>query len=199
MPFTDYALDKFMAHKLSELTECGAKDIPIQEGWLNQFLLNRVTAVHGDSIHPQYATTLLRRTEGAFWSYRLARKELIAFVQGDRHVVVSPYFRALLGFKICVSECSQAFDIFKVASGKPDLLFKKGDETLLARLNCLYNTSKHMADRIKKGEIPPEATSAIWLTNTGLESKNTVLSFDELLELLLELANTAAQIIGRRA
>jgi hypothetical protein len=127
MPLSDYALDNFVAHKISELTECGAKDIPIQEGWVNRFVLNRVTGV-GDAIHPQYATTLFRRTEGAFWSYRLAQTELIKFVQGNRHAVVSPYFRALLGFEICISECSQAFDVFKVASGDDEVLFKKGDK-----------------------------------------------------------------------
>jgi hypothetical protein len=71
--------------------------------------------------------------------------------------------------------------------------FRDRNET---RLNSLYNTSKHMADRIRNGKIPPEATSGIWLTNTGLESKEAVLSFDELVELLSALANDAEGIIS---
>ena len=152
--------------------------------------------VHGDRFHPQYATTFLRRTEGAFWAYRLARTELIEFLHGIRGSVVSPYFRALLGFEVCLSQTYQAYNVLEVGSGNPDRLFKEGDGSPLARLNSLYNTSKHMAGRIKDEELPLEATAAIWLTNTGLKSNSASLSFDELLDLMLQLAQTADRIIG---
>jgi hypothetical protein len=48
------------------------------------------------------------------------------------------------------------------------------------RLRLLYNTSKHIDERIEDGELLDDATLPIWLTNEGVESKDHLLSFAEL-------------------
>src|SRR6202011_5859336 len=35
-----YMLDNFVAHKLSLLTKCGARELPTNANWLNTFILN---------------------------------------------------------------------------------------------------------------------------------------------------------------
>lgn len=46
MGMTNYFVDTFVAHKMSELNKCGAPDMkPEEKKWLNQFLLNSVFRV----------------------------------------------------------------------------------------------------------------------------------------------------------
>ncbi|MEE8450186.1 MAG: hypothetical protein V3S39_11200, partial [Thermodesulfobacteriota bacterium] len=47
---------------------------------------------------------------------------------------------------------------------------------------------------IDGGKIPTKATAAIWITNNGLESSRAVLSFDELLEMLLNMGRLAERL-----
>jgi hypothetical protein len=49
---------------------------------------------------------------------------------------------------------------------------------------AVSRASKHMHERIEKGEMPEEATSAVWITNSGLECRDADLSFAELEDLL---------------
>ncbi|MSQ51526.1 MAG: hypothetical protein EXR28_06525 [Betaproteobacteria bacterium] len=55
------------------------------------------------------------------------------------------------------------------------------------RLQKLYVDSKHMDQMIDGGKLPTEATAAIWITNEGLESSRAKLSFEELVEMLLQM------------
>jgi hypothetical protein len=47
---------------------------------------------------------------------------------------------------------------------------------------------------IDGGKIPTEATAPIWITNSGLESSRAKLSFDELLEMLLNMQRLAEKL-----
>lgn len=58
----------------------------------------------------------------------------------------------------------------------------------------LYVDSKHMDSMIHGGKMQTEATAAIWITNTGLESSRTALSFDELGDMLLNMGRLAEQL-----
>lgn len=59
------------------------------------------------------------------------------------------------------------------------------------RMNLMYNDSKHMNERIDAAEIPPEATSSLWITNSGLESFHSSVTFSELVEELRGMADLA--------
>jgi hypothetical protein len=54
-----------------------------------------------------------------------------------------------------------------------------------------YVDSKHMDQMIEGGQIPTEATAALWITDRGLESSRAALSFEELLRMLLKMASFA--------
>ncbi|MGH7210770.1 MAG: hypothetical protein ACREF1_04835, partial [Acetobacteraceae bacterium] len=48
--------------------------------------------------------------------------------------------------------------------------YKENDGSDFDRLRVLYNTSKHMDERIENGEILAEASAPIWIANHGIEA-----------------------------
>jgi hypothetical protein len=193
MPLSHYALDKFVAPKLSQLTECGAPEIAREINWLNPFILNGITGARGRNEQvAAYAMTFLRRAEGAFASYRAGRAELLQYLENRTNNMISPYFRALLNFETCLAQWCEGANVLKTAFKK--LYYEKNDQSKEERVSCLYNDSKHADERIAHGQIPAEGLSAVWITNQGLESSKAVLSFDELRQLLLEMAHVAEHV-----
>jgi hypothetical protein len=188
---SNYMLDNFAAHKLSSLTECGAPELTSNGDWLGAFILNSVFIAQLAPKPRAYAFNFLRRAEGTLSSYRAARMNLIEYLQTPRNVL-SPYFRALLHFEVCISQCYQGLELLATASGRK--VFDDGDNSNEERLYRLYIRSKHMDRMIDSGQIPTEATAALWITNQGLECSKAALSFEELLSLLKWVAGAADRI-----
>ena len=132
---SNYALDNFVAHRISSLTECGAPELLTESSWLNVFIINNVLRVRMPDEKRAYIFNFIRRTEGAFSAYREARRGLMEYVTTPTNVI-SPYFRSLLNFEICVSQCWQGCELLIKASRAP--LFKRNDNTDVERLHSLY-------------------------------------------------------------
>lgn len=194
MQMSKYTLDKFVAHKLSGLTRCGAKEINNSVSYLNAFILNNIfgSAPLDDKMRA-YAFNFIRRAEGAFASYREARFALIEYVETPPNLI-SPYFRALLNFETFLAQVYQGYELLRTASGIK--YFEKGDQSDGERLNKLYNDSKHMDRKIERGELPPRATAGLWITNDGLESGQAKLSFVEIAEILSIMDKNAKKLSG---
>jgi hypothetical protein len=175
---TNYFLDHYVAHKLSELTKCGAGELP-QSGrpWLGRFVLVAVFVDPGAEVGYRFKFNFLRRIEGATAAYEGGRAALLEYLNTPRSTI-SPYFRALLDFEVCISQLYQALQLLRSAKGKD--FFESGDGSVGERLNLMYNDSHHMESRIRDGHIPAEATAAMWITNVGLESSSSSLTFAEL-------------------
>jgi hypothetical protein len=186
-----YMLDNFVAHELSLLTKCGAPEFTHDDNWLGSFILNSVFIGQLTPKPRAYAFNFLRRAQGALSSYRTARLELIDYLQTPPNVL-SPYFRALLHFEVCLSQGYQALEMLGTASGHH--VFDKKDDSNEARLYRLYIQSKHMDRMIESGQIPEQATAALWITNEGIECSGASLSFEELLSLLQWIAEMADRI-----
>lgn len=195
MQLTDYALDQFVAHKLSLLTERGAKEIADPADFLNAFILNTIVGPRSqlDSKTRAYVFNFIRRAGGAVSAYREARAGLIEYVSTPREVI-SPYFKALLNFEVFIAQSYQAYELLVTASGID--LFVRGDQSDGERLNKLYNDSKHMNRMIVGGQLPPEATAGLWITNQGLESSRASLSFDEIAEMIPVMLDQAKKLSG---
>jgi hypothetical protein len=185
---TDCSLDNFVAHKISSLTACGAPELAIESGWLNTFILNSM--IRGlDGERRAYAFNLIRLTEGAFSAYRDARLALSEYVSTPRNTI-SPYFRSLLYFEVCLSQFRQGSDLIRAAlkeasgAAAEPKLFETGDDSVMDRIYRVHDDFKHMEQRIEQRSIPKDATSAVWITNEGLESARcpSGLSFIELVE-----------------
>jgi len=191
MPPTDYFLDNFVAHKLSQLTECGARELVTDASWLGAFVLTRALRAPLPPKNRAYAFNFVRRAEGAFSAYRQARAALVEYLETPPNVV-SPYFRALLNFEVCIAQCCQGVELLATASSEKSLQWKKKkDNSELGRLYKLYIDSKHMDEMIDGGKLPKEATVAIWITNVGLESNRALVTFDELFDALHDMGKLA--------
>ena len=193
---SNYLLDNFIAHKLSLLKECGAAELPETPNWLNAFILTSIFRVRLEAKARAYMFNFLRRAEGASSAYREARAALIEYVTTPPHVV-SPYFTALLDFEVCISQCYQGYELLAIASGEK--FFERNDGSEAERLQILYVDSKHMDQMIDGGKIPSEATAAVRITNRGLESSRAALSFEELLEMLLNMGRLAERLAALEA
>lgn len=65
------------------------------------------------------------------------------------------------------------------------------DGSGIQRLNLLYNRTKHLESAINSGQLPPDGTLPVWLTNDGLRAVDAELTFAELAEILTDLAKWA--------
>lgn len=77
----------------------------------------------------------------------------------------------------------------KVAKRK---VFQNGDGSEYERLNHLYNRLKHTESAIERDQIPKDSTLPVWMTNAGLQSADSNLSWQELANLLAELSSLAS-------
>lgn len=180
-------MDKFIAPDMSKFTEASIPDMSDtsreQDYWLRNFMLNTLVRVTIDEPTRQTLFNFLRRAELAFREYGLAREQTLAYLQNTE--AITPYFAAISHWEVYLSHAYQAYCL--LARGQK-ILFKKGDGSILERLNLLYNRSKHVDKAIEAGQLPSKSTMAIWLTNDGIQSINGGLTFTEMADILTELA-----------
>jgi hypothetical protein len=192
--FSDEILDTFGRPKLSELTICGADDLPDLPDYSSFSINNHIFNLNHpnkSALHLHLQLAISRRTNSAGEEYRLARNHLLDYVEDLRipeHRLKS-YLLALTHFEQCIISIHQASELFnktqsRVLNSPVEPLFKedkdKGSD--LERLNKLYNIAKHFS--ADQAEL---SSASIWITNTGLESRELKkkLSFAELQENIL--------------
>ena len=188
-----YALDKFVAQDLSQLTECRAAPIaaefPDYQSWLSSFILTSMFRHPLSEDKAALAFALIRRAEAAISDYEEARAYLSEFVAGNRDVGV--YFRSLRKFESAVSVLCQALLLVPKALGKK--LFKKGDGSSYDQLNLINNKIKHADPEA----LPAGHLHVVWLKNEGLIADGASLPFDELRDLLHQIARQADWLANR--
>jgi predicted RNA-binding Zn-ribbon protein involved in translation (DUF1610 family) len=190
---SNYLLDNYIAHKLSELTQCHAPELKDDAQWLNNFILNSVFRVQLPPKTRAYVFNFLRRTEGASFAYRAALVEIHEYLNTPRSTI-SPYFRALSHIEICIAQCYQGYELLGSAFGES--IYTQGDGSPEERLQIVYVDSKHM-DRMIAGEkLPEKATAGVWITNTGIESARGALTFVELHGILCNMHFLAERLSG---
>jgi hypothetical protein len=187
VPFSAYALDKFVAPDISKFTKASIPDTSDtskeQEYWIRNFILNTLFRVTIDERTRQALFNFLRRVESAFREYGLARERALAYLQNTE--AITAYLAAIGHWEVYLSHSYQAYCL--LARGQK-ILFVQGDGSVLERLNLLYNRSKHMDSAIENGQLPAESTMAIWLTNDGVRSLDSALTFAEIADILRDLA-----------
>lgn len=190
---SNYAKDRFIAPFMSTFTEADMPDMSNHcdqsSDWLSNFILNSILRVNVSSPYRQYIFNYLRRAEAAFRQHDLARKATLDFLQSNRQSA-SLYMMAIFHWEVFLSQSWHAYSlIMKMLSIKK--IFESGDQSLEDRLNRLYNQSKHAETTIENGNIPEDATIPMWLTNNGLSSNNTHLSYEDTAEILREISKFA--------
>jgi hypothetical protein len=178
--------DKFVAPEISSFTEASIPDVSgSQERWLVSFILNSALVVQLDDATRRIFYNFLRRVEGAFREYISARQMTMTHLANPNPNAVSEYIIAIGHWEAVLSQTYQAWCL--MARGQ-QILFERGDGSGLQRLNLLYNRTKHAEKAITAEQLPLDGTLPVWLKNDGLHSVETSLTFEEIAEMLEELA-----------
>ena len=184
-PTNDFK-DKFVAPEISSFTQASIPDLSgLQERWLVSFILNSSLVVQLEDTARRTFYNFLRRVEGAFREYSSARQMTMAHLASPNPDAVSEYIIAIGHWEAFLSQAYQAWCL--LARGQK-ILFTPGDGSTMQRLNLLYNRSKHAESAITAEQLPPDGTLPVWLRNDGLHSVESSLTFEEIAEMLEDLA-----------
>jgi hypothetical protein len=102
MPLTHYALDTFVAPKMSSLTNCGMPQLKFSEVPYAGVVLNQIFAKPRRPEKIRLLTNLYRWVDAAFVSYATAREYLTAYTCIPRGEMRN-YFRALWYIEQCIA------------------------------------------------------------------------------------------------
>ena len=189
-PTNDFK-DKFVAPEISSFTEASISDLSgLQERWLVNFILNSSLVVQLDDAARRTIYNFLRQAEAAFREYSSARQMTLAHLANPNPDAVSEYIIAIGHWEVFLSHAYQAWCL--LARGQK-ILFAPGDGSTMQRLSLLYNRTKHAESAITAEQLPPDGkkkkiTLPVWLKNDGLHSVESSLTFEEIEEMLEDLA-----------
>jgi hypothetical protein len=189
MPLSNYSLDTFVAPKMSLLTECGMPELEPLASALPSVVLNRIFVAPLPEKPAQLIVNIIRKVEIAFQEYRLAREALVAHTAKSIKGIAS-YFLALGYVEQCLAATHQSICMLIPKDQRSNFPSDSPED----KIRRLYNTSKHVDERITEGKLLEGSTIAIWLTNAEIESSDCVLQMKELHELLEECRKLVAQL-----
>lgn len=190
--FSNYVIDKFIGPYASSFTHAGIPDMSTYDKesshWVANFFLNSVLRAAWKPPFNAYIYNYLRRTEAAFSEHQAARSETLSFIESGRQST-KRYTAALFHWETFLGQSWHAYKILQKCFEVE--LYKSGDGSVEERLNALYNQMKHVESRIENKQILEGATVPVWLTNEGLASVDSALTFIETGEVLKDLAKWA--------
>jgi hypothetical protein len=185
MPFTRHAVELFISDKITAISTCGAQavasELPNSKNWIAGFGLSVILNDYPPAHIRPFVIQFLRRISMAIAEHESMRQELVGLVTGDPQW--SAYYRALHHAEQCCALVYQAYDYMRKVTATA--LFQSKDNSVLDRLNLLYNAAKHSVAL----ERDP-----VWLTNEGLECNQARLTFRELETLIRDFATLAEQL-----
>jgi tetratricopeptide (TPR) repeat protein len=187
---SNYTLDTFVGHKVSELTTPTATSValefPNHSTWLESFVLRVV--LQNLQTNMRVAFIMMRRAQAAIEDYDDACSALRLLT--ERQKPVAQYFRALRKFEAAVAMSWQAFDVSRKALGDAKYFFDGEDGSPYQRLNSIYNKSRHTNLR----DLPAGHFHTVWLQNDGIYTAKAALKFGEFEDQLRELGHIADSI-----
>ena len=189
MSFTKSAVEQFISARAAAVEVCGASDmnamVPESEHWLSNFGLAVIFNDFPPTALRPIAINFIRRVYCAFIQYELARQEGLKLVK-DGHGRWSPYFAALNNFEVALAQLYLALD--SVRKHSKHEFFTKGDGSFEGCLNQIYNASKH---QLADSELP------VWFTNDGLACAQATLTFAEIEDWMLKMAEVIQGLCNR--
>ena len=159
--------------------------VPESEHWLSNFGLAVIFNDFPPTALRPIAINFIRRVYCAFIQYELARQEVLKLVK-DGHGRWSPYFAALNNFEVALAQLYLALD--SVRKHSKHEFFTKGDGSFEGCLNQIYNASKH---QLADSELP------VWFTNDGLACAQATLTFAEIEDWMLKMAEVIQGLCNR--
>jgi hypothetical protein len=179
MELSKHAMDTYIAPHMSEFTTGTIKDMSHHARELTSstqlFALNSMFWTGLELATRQAMLNFIRRSEAAVRTYEEARLETLRYLDDDS---INAYMRAMSSWETFLSQSWLGYAlIMRIFRTK---FFEPNDGSLPQRLNLLYNQTKHVESMIAGGNMAADSTLSVWLTNTGLESNDAAVTFDEL-------------------
>lgn len=205
--YNSQLLERYIAPGISMFTSCDAPDItashPEAPHWLANHFLNAVFRGTFKDKFRQYALNQILRAQVAFADYHEARTltaEYLAKSNPDNPTTCS-YFRAIARWESCLLNLQIFVDVMNKM--KKDVgeapVFKEGDGTLEQRAYVMANTVKHFGSDIAAGRHNEADTIPLWMTNSGLSTRTLELRYDDLANLISQVATAADELQDPRS
>jgi hypothetical protein len=191
--WSDYSTDKFVAPEMSTFTSTNIPDMsqidPEQDYWQANYILNTVIGASVPTPLRQQLFNFLRRCHSAFSEYAQARESTLIFLSERQRVL--KYIDAIGHWEAYLAYSWQGYRLLVPPKIK---LFEAGDGSVLERLNALHSRAKHADEHLTSGDLFEDSPLCVWLTNEGLRSTETSLSFVEMSGILEDLAQLASAV-----
>ncbi len=183
-------LNRCAAPKISEFTSMDLADItsefPQSIYWLQNHFLNSTPLRRPfKSPFKQMAINYIQKAQNIFHEYDIVRDLSKKYHEGN-----FPDNPKLSSYYLLIYHCSNIFiqycsaveicnSINKILGGDSKV-FDKNDDSFEQRAYEIGNCVKHVTSCIDSGVCQNEHTLSIWLTNAGVESFDTKISYREL-------------------
>jgi len=200
--FTDHVADRFIAPGVSAFNTADIPDMstydPESKHWVANHFLNSVLRGKFEPPMNAYVYNFVRRAEAAFSEHEQARQATLRFLASQKQSP-SHYAAAVLHWEFFLGQAWQGYallaKLLELLTGEEFRIFSKGDGSVEDRLNRQYNCMKHVEKRIVNGQILEGATVPVWLTNEGIQSTDTLLTYSETGEVLRDIAKWATIVV----
>jgi hypothetical protein len=195
---SNYALNKYVSSNLSELTENNIQKLQKELSsyrWVNSFILTSIFQRQYDEKDRIYILNMLRKVESLFINYHQGGLALDIFLTNKKKI--SSYFEAIMYIEITITHTYHAF-MFGKQLAKIEKLYdnkNESDNSPLKRLNLIHRFIKHYDEKIGARNIEEISNLPIWLSNQGIHTIETQISFVELSEMINELEQIANVIL----
>lgn len=181
--YYDTTLDTCVAPEMSKFTVFNVPELKSETAmhWVDRFVL--LSSIMNYSF--QRRSNLLhifRKSQLSVNFYNEARNNTQLYLEtGDRTIAI--YYKALMNFEICIAQSYQTLllisSMLNILGQNQNYLQQGGPNLIYNRMFDQYNFIKHLDGKIKadKGE---NRLVMLWLTNEGIKSRDTELTFLEL-------------------
>jgi hypothetical protein len=193
MQYSDQLLDHVGGPKLSQLTSCGAVQLPTLDDYLDVAAWNMICgSKYVDASLNNLILAYLRQTNIAVRQYEIGRANLDNYVAAlsRRSHRLRDYLNAIEAFEHCVNAVWKAIElgikqsIILLGKNHPDArAFVNRDGSIAERINKLNGVAKHWSAEQAAGSH----SAPLWITNTGLECDTAEVSFDDLRTVVMDL------------
>ena len=200
--FSRECLNLYLAPDIADFTQFDAPDIsskyPGASHWIANHFLNSIFRGSYTGKFKQYAINHLYRAQVAFSDYHEARLLTKQFIEaGKPHAPnVRFYFRALSRWETCLLNTQISIDTLNKINSEfnGDKIFDGGEDSKEARAYLIANKIKHFGGDIRKGSCTEAETVPMWLTNSGLSTRDYEISYEELSEIISSIAILADEL-----
>lgn len=184
-------LNRVIAPGIAEFTAAEIPDLaylaPITAEWLHTDKLFQIYEKHFTGQSRQYAVTLLHRAYACWTIYEQARASSVQYL--SKTALHNPrtalYYSAVTQWESCLlTQLTYSDTLTKLNNGHRN--FEPGDNTAGCRAYRMAQAIQAWSTPSRRLTPGDQDTVPLWLTNTGLHTRNLSLSFRELSRLIEE-------------